>query len=79
MADGDVVLGSQIAALIVVLHNEGIVNAHSIREQIELGIEFQPEHRAVLEAAVARVRMLADALAPFEPRIPNATPPIQTG
>ena len=74
MADGDVVLGSQIAALIVVLHNEGIVSAHQIREQLEAGVEFQPEHREVMQAAVQRVQMLADALAPFVPRIPMPSP-----
>lgn len=74
MADVDVLLGSQIAALIVALHNRGVLPAQAVRDELEAGVEFQPEHREVLQAAVLRVRMLADALGPFEPQVPNASP-----
>lgn len=77
MSNGDsaVVLGSIVSALIVCLHNEGLLNAAAVRDRLEAGIEDQPEHRAVLQSAVQRVHMLAGALAPFEPRIPTTTQP----
>ncbi len=80
MTNGEspVVLGSMLSALIVCLHNEGILSAGTVRDQLEAGIEFQPEHREVLSIAVQRVRLLADALAPFEPKIPSTTQPNQT-
>lgn len=79
MADAEVVLGSQIAALIVALHNEGVLNCQSVLNQLQAGLEFQPEHRAILETAVRRVEMLRDALGPFEPRTLSATPPTHSG
>lgn len=72
MTDGDVVLGSQIAALIVALHNSGVLSAGAVRDQLAAAVEFQPEHRQALLDAVQRVHMLVAALAPFEPRCPSA-------
>jgi hypothetical protein len=73
MTDGDVVLGSQIAALIVVLHRDGLVDASAIKAQMEAAVELQPEYRALLLDSISRLQMLIDALGPFAPRFPNAT------
>lgn len=80
MINGDsaVVLGSQIAALIVVLHNQGLVNAHAVKDQFAAGIEFQPEYSEALRAAVQRMQSLADALPIFEPQIPTTISTPQT-
>lgn len=74
MTDGDVVLGSQIAALIVVLHRNGLVNANELKAQMAAAVEEQPEHREALLDSILRLQMLIDALGPFAPRYPNARP-----
>jgi hypothetical protein len=81
MTNGDsvVVLGSQIAAIIVALHTRGVLPAQTVLDELEGGMEFQPEHREVLQSAVVRVRQLADALGRFEPQCPNAIHQSESG
>jgi hypothetical protein len=74
MTDGDVVvLGSQLAALIVVLHNDGLVSASAIKAQMAAAVDLQPEYRKPLQDALVRFQLLIDALGPFVPRNPNAS------
>lgn len=67
------VLGSQVAALIVALHRRGVLPAADVLSQMREAIPLQPEHTEVLERAALRVQILADSLERFEPRSPSAT------
>lgn len=73
MTESDVVLGSQIAALIVVLHRQGLVDANELKAQMAAAVELQPEYREALIDAILKLQMLIDALGPFAPRCPKTT------
>jgi hypothetical protein len=73
MGTEELVLASQLNALIVALHRRGVLPATAVVEQMREVIPLQSEHREVLETAAQHVQRLADALERFEPQRPNAT------
>lgn len=75
----EVVLGNQIAALIVALHRRGVLPASAVLHELREAIRVQPEHRDVLQIADQRVQMLVDALGPFGLPDPHTTAPPRSG
>lgn len=76
MSNGEVVLDSKIAALIVVLHRHGVVSASDVKAQMEEAFEHQKaEFHEELKASVLKLQMLVDALPPFVPQGRDRTPP----
>lgn len=66
---GEFVLGTEIAAVIAALHTAGVLPIASVIDQMSAAKAHYTDMESIsaLEQRIDRLRMLSDALGPFQP------------